>query len=1338
MPNPARRIALSALAALLLAAAAAPARATNPYVVRLLEPQHGAGATGSFPEGFAAAGGLAYFAAGLRGEGREIWRTDGTAAGTFVLGDLCPGPCGTSVERAVAAGDRMAFFVRSGSADRAQLWSSNGTVEGTLCLIADLDHFSMRVLGSADGEVVVFQTDLPGAEGLWASDGTPEGTLRIRPLPPRGGFLLEHLAFDDGFLFTVDDGVAGHELWRTDGTTGGTFQLRDVAPGPAGSFPRLLTPVGNLVYFVANAELWRTDGTPGGTVRVAQPSAGGAPLPLDRLTAVGDRLFFIAGEGDTDPALWVSDGTAEGTRLLASLRRSNFVVEIGDLVAGGDRAWVVTGEGLLGSVLWVSDGTPAGTHAAVEGVSVLPLLDFEPEQGFLKPLGDRVVFRSDGGVQDDWEPWVTDGTPGGTRRLVDLCPGECSGDAEGFWPHTGLVYFRGRSGPGSDALWRTDGTPAGTFALLDPCAGSPGTCSVEPAPLAEWQGELYVSTGFQTPLWKTDGTLAGTVRLQGEAGTTGAGAVEAGNRLLFGGWDHRAGEEPWSTDGTLDGTRLLRDLDVVAGTSSFLLDAVSFSGQLLQISTDGSFDWQLWSSDGTAPGTVDLVDDQPSLGTAQLVAGVRTAGDRAYFVAEGSLPASDDLNLWITDGTHAGTRPLTDFDFGGPRIRRGNATLGTLGGRIFFFAEDERSRLWVSDGSVDGTLPLLPLNGHQPLVPPGEAQPALAGVAGGRLVFAATPNQIGPTRVWRSDGTAGGTRPLGPADALSPTAFTGAGGRLFFSAGFFRLWVTDGTDAGTRALTEAFAEPPVALAAAGGRLYFAADDGQSGEELWTSDGTPAGTRRVADLHPAGSSRPREIRDLGQGRIVFAADDGVHGRELWTSDGTAAGTRLVIDLVPGIHDSSPAELAIAGDRVYFAAHETLHGREIWTSDGTAAGTRLLADLAPGPESADPRGLTVAGDRIFFHASSDRLARTLWAYVWRGAPPSALPAAPAGLTTNGPVEPTVVELSWQDRSTDEAFYVIESTWSGSPWQPIAYLPPDTREHEVFLVDQRPSSFRVRAENGAGASAPSNEVSATRVPPAGPCVPDEATLCLLQDRFALRVAWHDPLSGDTGTGRPAPFPGSGRTGTFWFFDPDNVELIVKALDGRGVNGAFWSFYGALSNVEYWVTVVDTERRRSRTYHNTPGEICGVGDTGAFPAPLGSPVTSPAVARTARKARALPRPGAAGACQPGPETLCLLDGRLKVEVAWNDHHNGGSGPGRAVPGTDAAGYFWFFNPDNVEMVVKALDGTPVNGHLWVFWGALTDAEYTITVTDTETGVPVEYHNPPGEICGGADTTAF
>ncbi len=86
----------------------------------------------------------------------------------------------------------------------------------------------------------------------------------------------------------------------------------------------------------------------------------------------------------------------------------------------------------------------------------------------------------------------------------------------------------------------------------------------------------------------------------------------------------------------------------------------------------------------------------------------------------------------------------------------------------------------------------------------------------------------------------------------------------------------------------------------------------------------------------------------------------------------------------------------------------------------------------------------------------------------------------------------------------------------------------------------------------------------------------------------------------------------------------------------------------------------------------------------------------------------------------------------------NGEEGSGQAIAGTGDTGYFWFFNPNALDLAVKVLDGRAVNGRFWVFYGALTDVEYDITVTDTVTGEVRTYHNPSGEICGAADTNAF
>jgi hypothetical protein len=112
-------------------------------------------------------------------------------------------------------------------------------------------------------------------------------------------------------------------------------------------------------------------------------------------------------------------------------------------------------------------------------------------------------------------------------------------------------------------------------------------------------------------------------------------------------------------------------------------------------------------------------------------------------------------------------------------------------------------------------------------------------------------------------------------------------------------------------------------------------------------------------------------------------------------------------------------------------------------------------------------------------------------------------------------------------------------------------------------------------------------------GPCIPSTTELCLNASRFRVSVTWAT-TDGRSGQGQTIPL--TSDTGHFWFFDPANVELVVKVLDGRGWNGHYWVFYGALSNVQYTITVTDTQTQAHRTYTNPQGTLASAGDTEAF----------------------------------------------------------------------------------------------------------------------------------------------
>ncbi len=427
-----------------------------------------------------------------------------------------------------------------------------------------------------------------------------------------------------------------------------------------------------------------------------------------------------------------------------------------------------------------------------------------------------------------------------------------------------------------------------------------------------------------------------------------------------------------------------------------------------------------------------------------------------------------------------------------------------------------------------------------------------------------------------------------------------------------------------------------------------------------------------------------------GALYFHTRSSATSYQLWRTDGSAAATtalgtfssRDVQEPLP------PFGLAAIDGEVLFVGDDPAHGREPWSTDGTPQGTRLLRDVFPGAGSSSPTELTAAGGRVFFTAGDTTHGRELWqsdgteagTRLVHDIAPDALPGEPTGLTVAG----------------SSLFFAADDGLTGrEPWM---------------------------------------------LPLAGPgtCVASDTVLCLGGGRFRVEAVWRD-FARNTGIGHAAAL--TADTGTFWFFAPSNVEVIVKVLDGRGVNGHQWVFYGALSSVEYTLTVTDTQTGAVRRYFNAMGRLASVGDTDAF-GPRGA-AAARKQASLAREASPPPlvaerRDAAAKAlCETSPTRLCLAGGRFALEVAWTDFA-GNTGVGTATALTSDTGHFWFFSPSNVELVVKVLDGRGVNGKFWLFYGALSSVGYTLTITDTQTGATRTYTNPSGRLASVADTSAF
>ena len=300
-----------------------------------------------------------------------------------------------------------------------------------------------------------------------------------------------------------------------------------------------------------------------------------------------------------------------------------------------------------------------------------------------------------------------------------------------------------------------------------------------------------------------------------------------------------------------------------------------------------------------------------------------------------------------------------------------------------------------------------------------------------------------------------------------------------------------------------------------------------------------------------------------------------------------------------------------------------------------------------------------------------------------------------------------------------------------------------------------FQKKTSGGAEAGLFSKKLT-TALPPA-PCAVDDVTLCLAGNRFEVKVSWRD-FDGNTGEGQAVSL--TSDTGYFWFFDAANVEIVLKVLDARAINDFFWVFYGALSNVEYTITVHDTVTGLGKTYFNPANRFASAGDTSALPGSARVEADNllttalPGSAATALTEQAVEEllasdgvvgepwheesPASAGAaCTAGANTLCLTQSRFAVTIAWKDF-DGNTGQGNAQPLSSDTGYFWFFDPANVEVVVKVLDARSINGQFWVFYGALSNVEFTLTVTDTVTGTSKIYFNPLDTFASVGDTSAL
>lgn len=210
------------------------------------------------------------------------------------------------------------------------------------------------------------------------------------------------------------------------------------------------------------------------------------------------------------------------------------------------------------------------------------------------------------------------------------------------------------------------------------------------------------------------------------------------------------------------------------------------------------------------------------------------------------------------------------------------------------------------------------------------------------------------------------------------------------------------------------------------------------------------------------------------------------------------------------------------------------------------------------------------------------------------PGGAPAAPADLKAE-PHSTSEVMLTWKDVSNETGYRIERKTFGGT-YQEVATVPAGTTSFHVSgLSTATFYLFRVRAENNSGLSPYSNEAAAATNDVAAPCVESVTALCLNNDRFRVEVLWRTTTS--SGDGMAVPIPSAPDSGLFYFFSAANLEMLLKVLNGCGLNNRYWVFYAATTNVEFAVLVTDVTNGRVKTYFNPLNRPAPpVQDTSAF----------------------------------------------------------------------------------------------------------------------------------------------
>ncbi|MCA9126086.1 MAG: hypothetical protein KDB22_03335 [Planctomycetales bacterium] len=870
--------------------------------LQLLRDINGLNAADSNPLDITTVGTVVYFTAVTHEHGRELWKSDGTEAGTVLVKDIAPGPYGSYPAQLTNVGGTLFFRAENGPNGR-ELWKSDGTSAGTVLvkdIRAGIQESYPHNLTSVGNTLYFAANDGSHGFELWKSNGTAAGTVLVNDIRTGVESGLQSFGYSSfanlgsEVFFYGDDGTNGFELWKSNGTAAGTVLVQDIYPGANSSRSYFgnsyLTNVGGSLYFFANDgnhgyELWKSNGTTATLVKDIQSGTGSSGSVFGQNFAnVGGTLYFSADDGVSGNELWKSNGTEAGTMIVK------------DILSGQ------------------SSSSPQN----------------------LTSIGSLLLFTASDG-SNGRELWKSDGSSVGTSLVKDIRTGSDSSNLTYFTNVNGILYFSENEVDNDANLWKSDGSIAGTT-LVKSFQTTFNKYASAIRNLTNSGGKLYFSGDDGTTgreLWSSNGSATGTRTVKDiRTGTRDSNPAEfttIGSAIFFSADDGVHGRELWTSDGTRAGTRLVKDTRVGSTddypSPRFLTNV---NGTLYFSADDGNNGVELWKSDGTPLGT-GLVKDIWAGENGSRPTSLTNLGDIVYFFANDGGTGKE---LWRSDGTSAGTRLVKDIRSGAYDSSYYGNSLTNVNGTLYFVANDgsNGAELWRSDGTAEGTKMVKDIRSGS-----ANSSPNQLTNVGGTLFFTADDGNSG-WELWKSDGTTAGTALVrdfntGPNGSY-PSSLTNVGGSLYFQANDgtlgAELWKSDGTPAGTVLVKDIRAGSegsfPFSFTNVDGTIYFSAFDGANGGELWKSDGSTSGTVLVKDINSGGlSSYPNALVNAA-GVLFFVAEDSTGVRSLWKTDGSTAGTKSVLD--PDGNSPNVSFVSEAFGNLFFVGGADASGWELY--------------------------------------------------------------------------------------------------------------------------------------------------------------------------------------------------------------------------------------------------------------------------------------------------------------------------------------------------------------------------------------------------------------------------